>query len=612
MYRTTRILILLPLLLFATMSDTIAGIRIDTLQRQTTQLHSEAGDSLKEARNRVLYDSLRTKAERRTLSRLLYNWFTTNDREEPMASGVVLTPERLYGAFSGKVIRSIKIVRHEPFDTLGNKIERIANKIHVLTRERIIRRDLIFKEGDRVNPDELVYNLQLLKGRSYISNAKILLQTVEDDPSMVDVEVITYDSWTITVDAYLKGEGKTMVGLSDDNFLGCGDRLALKTHFNRRNFSYGGNVLEFHIPNLAGSFYEVDFDAGREFDLSRLIFKIEKPFIHRTDYLLGSSYRREKKHYTSHHTAQKEVYRLKELELHGGLSHRFEGINSSLYLLSEYARQRFGKRPSVTPYYNPKFHEKDRILLSLGLYREQFITTNMIFGYGTREYIATGYRAELTGGYLWGEFYDDYYVGMTLQGGDYTSKGYFYGGLELGSYIGLGERKWNRAAMDIDLRWFSNLLPIKECHLREFAELNYTQGWRRLLGYDERIDYGGDNEIRMMKSDPEGFTRLAVNTETVIFTPLQPWGFRLTFYGYVDLGTLGYEANPFNNPFYSSIGFGVRIKNERLIFGAIQLQFGVAFGKGGLMDSRWFEASSQRNYQRFEFRPHRPKIVNYE
>lgn len=587
------------------------GVR-DTLRRATTLLHEEQVDSLPEARNQRLYDSLRAKAGRRTLSRLLYNWLTVNDHEEPMVSGLVLKPEKIYGRYAGCSIRSIRIIRHEPFDSLGNRLERIANKIHVLTRERIIRRDLIFKEGDKVDPDELVYNLQLLKGRSYISDAKILVRPVEGEPSAVDIEVITRDSWTITMDAYLKSGGETMIGLSDDNILGCGDRFAIKTHFSRSDFSYGGNTIEFHIPNLAGSFYEVDFDGGREFDLSRLKIKIEKPFIRPTDYLLGTSFTREKERYTSRHTGLKELFRTQEFELHSGFSHQFTAIRSSLYLLAQYTRQRYGERPEVAPRYNPFFHERDQLLGSVGLYREQFITTNMIFGYGTREYIPTGYRAELTGGYIWGEFYDDYYVGMALRGGDYTSKGYFYGGIELGSYISATGGLWHRAGMDLDLKWFSNLLAVRRCHLRQFAEVNYTQGWRRLLGYDERISYNDDNGIRMMKEDPNGFTRMAINTETVVFTPLQPWGFRLTFYGYFDFGTMGYRDNPFQNAFYSSLGFGVRIKNERLIFGAVQLQFGIALGKGGLLDTRWFEASSQGSYQRFEFRPKEPEFVAYK
>ena len=42
--------------------------------------------------------------------------------------------------------------------------------------------------------------------------------------------------------------------------------------------------------------------------------------------------------------------------------------------------------------------------MGLGLYREKFYSANMIYGFGRREYLAAGYKAEVTSGYTWGEF----------------------------------------------------------------------------------------------------------------------------------------------------------------------------------------------------------------
>ena len=586
-------------------------INPDSLHRDRELLIDEPSDSLPDSRNQRLYDSIRTKAERHTFSRLIYHWLTVQKPEEPIATGKVITPEELYGRFEGRTIRSIKIVRMEPFDSLG-VLKRAANKVHLLSRERTIRRDLIIREGEKVDPRELVHNLQWLKKRSYIADARFILHTVPGDTLRVDLEVVTRDKWSISVDAYLKSGGKTMVGLSDDNFLGFGNRLAVITYFNRKNASYGGNEVDFHVPNLGGSFYEFDLQMGREFDLTSLLIKIERPFIRPNDYLLGSSYTREKERYTSLQTQEEELYQSRIFEIHGGISRRISAIGSNLFLLGQYTHLRFGTRPNVGPRYNPAFHKRDLLLASLGLYREKFIITNMLFGYGTREYLPSGYRAEITGGYSWGEFYNDYYLGASLRGGNYTPIGYLYGGAEFGSFIDSRGKQWYRSSLDLDLKWFSNLLPARDCHLRQFVEFNYTQGWRRLLGYDESISYTDLNGIRMMEEDADGFTRTALNCETVLFTPLQPWGFGLTFYGFFDIGTLGYRDNPFKNPVYSSFGFGVRIKNERLVFGAIQLQFGVALGKGGLLDSRWFEVSSQSSYQRFEIRPTHPEFAFYE
>ena len=56
------------------------------------------------------------------------------------------------------------------FDNGGNWLERTSNKLHYLTRDRVIRRDLLFGPGDRFDPQLVVRNKQLLRSRSYIAD----------------------------------------------------------------------------------------------------------------------------------------------------------------------------------------------------------------------------------------------------------------------------------------------------------------------------------------------------------------------------------------------------------------------------------------------------------
>lgn len=55
----------------------------------------------------------------------------------------------------------------------------------------------------------------------------------------------------------------------------------------------------------------------------------------------------------------------------------------------------------------------------------------MVYGFGTREYLATGYKAELVSGYSWGEFNDEMYLGMSYQTGGFRGMGYIMGGFTL-------------------------------------------------------------------------------------------------------------------------------------------------------------------------------------
>ena len=63
------------------------------------------------------------------------------------------------------------------------------------------------------------------------------------DSTRVVVTLRSRDSWTISADAALHGEGRTMIGLSDANIFGSGNRLSVATNFSRNDFGYGGNVV---------------------------------------------------------------------------------------------------------------------------------------------------------------------------------------------------------------------------------------------------------------------------------------------------------------------------------------------------------------------------------
>ena len=81
---------------------------------------------------------------------------------------------------------------------------------------------------------------------------------------------------------------------------------------------------------------------------------------------------------------------------------------------------------------------------------------------------------------------------------------------------------------------------------------------------------------------------------------------------FLDMGLIGYSPNIFKNDFFTSFGLGIRLKNERLIFSAIQLRLGVAFGKRGLVESEYYRISSQTRLEQYRYRPTRPEIVGFQ
>ena len=90
-----------------------------------------------------------------------------------------------------------------------------------------------------------------------------------------------------------------MIGLSDANIFGSGNRLSVATNFSRNDFGYGGNVVSYDIPNFLGSFYKANFSAGRDFYNSELRIGVGKEFILPTDYELGIAYNTVKAKYST-------------------------------------------------------------------------------------------------------------------------------------------------------------------------------------------------------------------------------------------------------------------------------------------------------------------------
>lgn len=96
----------------------------------------------------------------------------------------------------GKTISFIQVVRIDVFDET-DPIPEFFNVFHIMTRERVIRRELLFGAGEpyrTARVDESARNLKLLPALSLI-----LLVPVRDpeDPKKVGMVVITKDIWSL-------------------------------------------------------------------------------------------------------------------------------------------------------------------------------------------------------------------------------------------------------------------------------------------------------------------------------------------------------------------------------------------------------------------------------
>lgn len=557
-------------------------------------------------------DTVADEKKRNGLSRLIQNTISAPKRDRQAELEAARKDMEYFSRYDGKTIGQVVIVRNNVFDRDTERWgERKVNAIHRLTRESQIRKDLFIRPGDVFDAATIIRNRRLIRSRDYISDVSIEAVPADADTSTVDLIVTTRDKWTISLDAEVSSNGNSFVKLYDDNILGWGHMFAISTYINYKNGHYGGNVFEYENPNIMGTFFSGRLIAGHGFDHTDYGAEIKKEFIRPTDYGAGASFYYQKEPIGIYPLDSTVQSRDREWNLWFGKSRYIRGLNSSFFFTGRYNDLRFTQRPDVADTLNPYFHNKRSVLLSVGLYRERFRTSNLIYGYGVNEDIAYGFRFTLTGGHTWGEFGNRWYVGGDFSAGYFTSFGYMRWSIELGSYINTRDGKFYRTALVSNINYFSNLLGTGRYKVRQFLNFNYTRGWNRLDGYRESIGFVDEARLRGLRENVYGCHRLVGTSETVVFTPWKIHEFRFAMYGFADLGLIGNDMNLFGNRFFSTIGVGVRIKNENLVFGTINIRLGIALSGDGFRKADYFHISSEQRKDPLRYIPEQAAPVDY-
>lgn len=153
---------------------------------------------------------------------------------------------------------------------------RLVNRLHRNTREMVIRRQLLFRPGDRFSRRALEESERILRGARYLYGAKIRPVRYEDN--RVDVEVATRDVWTLTAGVGFGRSGgvnSTRFGIQDSNFLGTGKDLTLRrtTTVDRTQILY-----RYRDPNLVGTRGQLELSYSNNSDGRSALLEAGRPF----------------------------------------------------------------------------------------------------------------------------------------------------------------------------------------------------------------------------------------------------------------------------------------------------------------------------------------------
>ena len=133
---------------------------------------------------------------------------------------------------TGPVIADIVVERTNVFDPRvpGEDwlIFRIANHLHFMTRENVVRREMLLAPGDRWDPLKIIESERNLRANGSFRRAEIVQRERPD--GKVEAVMRTQDSWTtnIKIDAGTEGgQSYYGYGVEENNFLGYGKTVEL-------------------------------------------------------------------------------------------------------------------------------------------------------------------------------------------------------------------------------------------------------------------------------------------------------------------------------------------------------------------------------------------------
>jgi len=131
----------------------------------------------------------------------------------------------------GAVIGELVIERENVFDPSNPKednwLYRFANRVHIVTRDKVIRKQLLIASGDEYSKQLSDESERILRRNRYLYDADIVPRNYEN--GVVDLEVTTRDLWSLMPQLSLSrsgGENRTRYGLVESNLLGRGQRIA--------------------------------------------------------------------------------------------------------------------------------------------------------------------------------------------------------------------------------------------------------------------------------------------------------------------------------------------------------------------------------------------------
>jgi hypothetical protein len=241
---------------------------------------------------------------------------------------------------------------------------------------------------------------------------------------------------------------------------------------------------------------------------------------------------------------------------------------------------------------------------------QKFYKANLIYGYGRTEDIPHGGLFNVTLGKEINEFKKRTYFGTSFSIGESIKNlGYLFGSAGFSAFFNQGRTEQGMLLLRINLA--SNLSFLGKYRMRNFVIADYTRGFDRYT--DEYLVFNCADGFSGFGNDSVGGTqRLSIGLESVLFSPVDFYGFRFALFGFANLGFL-FGTNEFvgSGDLLSAIGLGIRIRNDNLVLNTLQVRFAFYPNLPRYSDARHLIVSGEQLLRPADFEPGPPTLLQY-
>ena len=511
-----------------------------------------------------------------------------------------------FAKFKGKTIRYIYI-HNVSFGTSVNDTSKVfknflvntVNHIHKPTKKTLINNNLFFKEGDLLSPNTIAENVRYLRSLPYFQDARIEVVQVPRNPDEVDIRVFYKDVFSFSVVTDISNKA-LFVELRDLNIMGTGQQLTIQNLYDPyRSPSYGSGI-QYVKRNVGNSFANLSlgyqnisssYSSGKR-DESFVSALISLPLV--SPYYTWTGDVEISKHYNKNKYTSDSLFKSDNIydytNYDGWAGYNISGRNSmheqivrktkhflALRLTDKIFNTLPGKYKTV---YNPQYANIKSVLGSYTFFKQEYYHSNFIYGFGRNEDVPEGYNLSFIAGWTDKAEIQRPYTGINIEDNYFTEgKNYYDYALKIGGYY--YDNRLEDFSTLLQLKTFTKLRKLgnSRWYSRHFLSGSIVHQFNRKL--DAPLTLNSTYGIPQFSGDSstQSTSRATFNCESVLYNTWRLAGFSFAPFIFSNLSFLKTDFINGNNSFGSTIdgyvgsGFGIRTRNENLVFGTIELRF---------------------------------------